>query len=132
MLFRLENSEIFISIGKKISEARKSSRRKTNSIAKILNIPNQYLILIEKGKIEDIPNHIPTTSFIRTYAKFLDVDISDEWDEFKRSDNKLSYLYLLTPEGISEKSKLTENFLKIKSDEYNRLKKEIEILKSEL
>ena len=51
---------------------------------------------------------------------------------FKRSDNKLSYLYLLTPEGISEKSKLTENFLKIKSDEYNRLKKEIEILKSEL
>ena len=51
---------------------------------------------------------------------------------FKRSDNKLSYLYLLTPKGITEKSKLTENFLKIKSDEYNRLKQEIEILKSEL
>ena len=51
---------------------------------------------------------------------------------FKRSDNKLGYLYLLTPEGIAEKSILAQNFLNRKSEEYNRLKEEIEILKSEL
>ena len=51
---------------------------------------------------------------------------------FKRSDKKLGYIYLLTPVGISEKSRLAQNFLKRKSNEYNRLKKEIEILKEEL
>ncbi|MDG2296688.1 MAG: MarR family EPS-associated transcriptional regulator [Gammaproteobacteria bacterium] len=51
---------------------------------------------------------------------------------FKRSDNKVGYLYLLTPEGVEEKSILAQNFLKRKSDQYNKLKKEIEILKSEL
>ena len=51
---------------------------------------------------------------------------------FKRSDNKLGYLYLLTPEGVTEKSILAQNFLSRKLKEYNRLKEEIEILKSEL
>ena len=51
---------------------------------------------------------------------------------FKRSDNKLGYIYLLTPEGLSEKTMLAQNFLNRKSEEYNRLKKEIEMLKNEL
>ena len=51
---------------------------------------------------------------------------------FSRSDNKLGYLYLLTPEGVTEKSILAQNFLSRKVKEYNRLKEEIEILKSEL
>ena len=51
---------------------------------------------------------------------------------FKRSDNKIGYLYLLTPEGIEEKPVLAKNFLERKSGEFNRLKKEIEILKREL
>ena len=51
---------------------------------------------------------------------------------FRRSNNKLGYLYLITPKGIEEKSILAKNFLERKSDQYNKLKKEIEILKSEL
>ena len=51
---------------------------------------------------------------------------------FKRSDNKIGYIYLLTPEGLAEKSILAQNFLIRKSEEYNKLKEEIEILKSEL
>ena len=50
---------------------------------------------------------------------------------FKRSDNKLGYIYLLTKQGIAEKSILTQIFLRKKSEEYNRLKKEIEMLKRE-
>ena len=51
---------------------------------------------------------------------------------FKRSDNKLGYIYILTPEGITKISILAQNFLNRKSEEYNRLKKEIEMLKNEI
>lgn len=53
-------------------------------------------------------------------------------DNFKRSDNKLSYLYIITPEGLINRSRLAQNFLKRKSEEYNRLKEEIINLKNEL
>lgn len=45
---------------------------------------------------------------------------------FKRSDNKLGYLYLLTPEGVETKKKLTLLFLQRKSEEFDKLKKEME------
>ena len=51
---------------------------------------------------------------------------------FKRSDNKVGYLYLITPKGIEEKAILAKNFLERKSAEYFKLKNEIKILKSEL
>ena len=55
-----------------------------------------------------------------------------KFSNFKRSDNKSGYMYLLTPKGITDKSVLAQNFLRRKSEEYNRLKEEIEILKNEL
>tara|TARA_B100001057_G_C22860863_1_gene954454 strand:+ start:1756 stop:2061 length:306 start_codon:yes stop_codon:yes gene_type:complete len=45
---------------------------------------------------------------------------------FKKNANKLNYVYLLTPKGINEKTKLTINFMKRKMKEYDDLKKEIE------
>ena len=45
---------------------------------------------------------------------------------FAKNKNKLNYMYLLTPKGISEKAKLTINFMKLKMKEYEELKKEIE------
>ena len=45
---------------------------------------------------------------------------------FKKNPKKMSYLYILTPKGISEKTKLTLNFMKRKMEEYEELKKEIE------
>lgn len=45
---------------------------------------------------------------------------------FKKSKNKLKYMYVLTPKGISEKSKLTLNFMKKKMREYDQLKEELE------
>jgi EPS-associated MarR family transcriptional regulator len=53
-------------------------------------------------------------------------------NNFKHSNNKLGYAYLLTQEGVTEKTNLTQKFIRIKSDEYNSLKKEIEILKKQL
>ena len=44
---------------------------------------------------------------------------------FKKNPKKLNYLYVLTPKGISEKTKLTINFMKRKMKEYDELKKEL-------
>ena len=44
---------------------------------------------------------------------------------FKRNPKKINYLYVLTPQGISEKTKLTLNFMKRKIREYDELKKEL-------
>ena len=43
-------------------------------------------------------------------------------DNFSNAQNKLQYLYLLTPQGIAAKTRLTKKFLKIKQQEYNQLK----------
>jgi len=45
---------------------------------------------------------------------------------FKKNPNKLNYAYILTPKGISQKTKLTLNFMKQKMKEYDELKKEID------
>ena len=44
---------------------------------------------------------------------------------FKKNPNKINYIYILTPKGIREKTKLTVNFMKRKIKEYEELKKEI-------
>ncbi len=50
---------------------------------------------------------------------------------FKNNKRKLAYIYLLTPAGIAEKAVLTQRFLKLKMEEYELLKAEIELLKLE-
>ena len=45
---------------------------------------------------------------------------------FNKNPKKLNYLYLLTPKGISAKTKLTVRFMKKKLSEYDELKKELE------
>ena len=45
---------------------------------------------------------------------------------FQKNPNKLSYAYILTPKGITQKTKLTINFMKRKMKEYDELKSEIE------
>tara|TARA_B100001750_G_C15158517_1_gene423202 strand:+ start:78 stop:380 length:303 start_codon:yes stop_codon:yes gene_type:complete len=44
---------------------------------------------------------------------------------FEKNPNKLNYIYVLTPRGITAKTKLTLNFMKRKMKEYDELKKEI-------
>ena len=47
-------------------------------------------------------------------------------ENFKKNPNKTNYIYILTPKGITEKTKLTINFMKRKMKEYDELKKELE------
>jgi EPS-associated MarR family transcriptional regulator len=62
---------------------------------------------------------------------FVDIGLV-KLDNFQRSNNKWGYAYLLTPKGIAEKAAITVRFLARKQDEYKRLEREIEELKSEV
>ena len=49
---------------------------------------------------------------------------------FRASDNKLRYAYVLTPQGLSAKAAMTARFLKRRVAEFEALKAEIEALES--
>ena len=99
------------------------------------NKQSQYQIL---KSLEQDPNYTQ-----RQLSKDLDISIGKvnyclrsivekgfvKIDNFKNSKNKSQYSYLLTPKGIEEKAKLTMEFIRIKTQEYEQLKDEIESLK---
>lgn len=52
-------------------------------------------------------------------------------ENYRNSNNKLGYFYLLTPSGIAAKAELTKQFLARKVREYEALRLEIERLQRE-
>lgn len=52
-------------------------------------------------------------------------------ERFKNSKNKIAYMYILTPTGISEKVIQTKSFLTRKTKEYELLRDEIDQLQNE-
>ena len=53
-------------------------------------------------------------------------------NNFRRSDNKWAYAYLLTPRGLSAKFRLTSHFLRRKELEFEELQTQISALRTEL
>ena len=51
---------------------------------------------------------------------------------FKRSDNKLAYAYLLTPSGMRHRAELTRRFLRQKEAEFDVLQQMLVQLRQEL
>lgn len=51
---------------------------------------------------------------------------------FRSSDDKIGYTYILTPKGLSEKLRITIQFLERKEQEYLLLSEKINTLKEEL
>ena len=52
--------------------------------------------------------------------------------DFKNSNHKMSYAYLLTPHGLHQKMEITRAFLQKKYDEHDQIKADIEILEQEI
>ena len=46
-------------------------------------------------------------------------------ENFKKNPKKINYIYVLTPKGITQKTRLTLNFMKRKMKEFDELKKEL-------
>ncbi len=51
---------------------------------------------------------------------------------FTKNPKKSAYFYLLTPGGMEKKAELTAHYLKLKMDEYDLLREEIEKLYREV
>jgi EPS-associated MarR family transcriptional regulator len=52
-------------------------------------------------------------------------------ENYRNSTNKLAYLYILTPKGLTAKAELTRKFLARKVHEYEELRLEIERLRQD-
>lgn len=74
---------------------------------------------ISLGKVNFLINALIRKGFVKV-------------DNFKKSSNKIAYLYNLTPRGIEEKSRMTYLFLKRKTREYEQLELEIRQLREEV
>jgi len=70
------------------------------------------------GRVNYIINSLLKNGFIKA-------------QRFKNSKNKIGYMYILTPKGISERIAQTQAFLHRKTMEYEQLKAEIEKLREE-
>ena len=71
----------------------------------------------------------------RGLAERLGVSVGKCWvkvNNFRRSDNKWGYAYLLTPSGAVAKLRLTRDFLASKEREFQALQAEIAALRTEL
>lgn len=55
-----------------------------------------------------------------------------KFQNFRAADNKLRYMYLLTPQGIAHRVALTRRFLNRKLAEYEALKAEIDAVRKEI
>jgi EPS-associated MarR family transcriptional regulator len=89
-----------------------------NTLRKIKNKPNST----QRELAEDLGFSLGKLNYCLKALKNKGlVKISN----FEKNPNKINYIYVLTPKGIAEKSKLTINFMKRKMKEYEELKKEI-------
>lgn len=76
-----EKKEIFITIGEKLSQSRKSSRKKLEGISKKLNLSVEMLKNIEAGDVSKFPQTIHITGFLRAFAEKVGCDISLELEQ---------------------------------------------------
>jgi EPS-associated MarR family transcriptional regulator len=74
---------------------------------------------ISLGKVNFLVNVLIQKGFVKV-------------ENFKKSDNKIAYLYWLTPVGIEEKTRMTYHFLKRKMREYEELELAIRQLQEEV
>lgn len=49
-------------------------------------------------------------------------------ERFTKSNNKAGYRYVLTPEGVGQRIRLTEQFIQLKKQEYETLQQELQAL----
>ena len=95
------------------------------------NIQDQLNVMIKIGKKTNLSQRDLAAELgfslgkINYCLKELKVKGLIKMNNFKKSRNKIKYVYVLTPKGIALKIKLTINFMKNKMKEYDELKKEI-------
>ena len=99
----------------------KINQEQFNLLRKLNNKPNAS----QRELASDLKISVGKLNYVLNELKFKGLI---KIKNFSKHPNKTGYLYLLTPRGIAEKTKITLNFMKRKLQEYDELKKEIEII----
>jgi len=84
----LKSNSSFIESGEKFASRRKELGLSLAKVAAALKIRSAYLKAIEDGDLKKIPSGMYASGYIRSYAKFLDLDITavDKSDVEKKSE----------------------------------------------
>ena len=91
---------------------------------KIINIQDRVIIIAEIGLNHNGSFSLAKKTMLAAFKAGADLV---KFQNFKKKQNKINYLgYIITPDGIAERTKLTINFMKQKMKEYDELKKELE------
>ena len=101
-----------------MNKSTKNSQDQLNVMRKIGENPN----LNQRDLAEELGFSLGKLNYC---LKELKIKGFIKMNNFKKSKNKMKYIYILTPGGIAEKTKLTVNFMKRKMQEYDELKREI-------
>jgi EPS-associated MarR family transcriptional regulator len=98
-------------------------------VMKALRVLEKHPELSQRQLAKSLGISLGKTHFILN--SLIDVGLI-KVDNFRRSDNKLGYAYLLTPRGLVEKAKVTKRFLARKQREYKALEQQIADLTKEI
>ena len=101
-----------------MNKSTKNNQDQLNVMRKIGKNPN----LSQRDLAEELGFSLGKLNYC---LKELKVKGFIKMNNFKKSKNKMKYIYVLTPGGITAKTKLTINFMKRKMQEYDELRKEI-------
>ena len=71
-------NEVIKMIGKRIYLVRKESKQKIDKISRKLKIRTDFLLAIEEGSIENLPEEVYLKGFIRSYANYFNINIDQE------------------------------------------------------
>ena len=82
---------IFSEIGLKISKARKLSRKKIDTVSKILKIKTSNLLAIEDGQYSSFSDEVYLKGFVKCYAAYFGVDISSELNALNSHEKEKGY-----------------------------------------
>lgn len=94
------NSREPTTVGAEFTKARKRQSITLDTVARDLNIGKEFLAAIENDDIENLPEPAYAIGFVRSYARYLDIDAAEMIVRFKAetlSKRDVEDLYLLTP-----------------------------------
>mgnify|MGYP001490117382 CR=1 FL=1 len=104
---RLDNEENYLEILRKISDSKNLTQRE---------LANQ--VGFSLGKLNYCLNELKKKGLIK-------------YNNFKNNKNKMNYVYILTPKGVTKKTKLLISFMQRKMKEYDEFKQDLENIQNQ-
>ncbi len=81
---------LLLQIADKLSHTRQSQGHSVDEVVRILKLRKRHVLALESGDWEQMPDDVYVIGFLRQYASYLNLDISDEIHRLKDDDYSLT------------------------------------------